>query len=451
MTVCHASSPPIPIAFAYRQHQRPSSAPSFIQCALTKQGHRFLSTLSVKAGDFSAAHKLTGKFVAGSPKSISLNVLSHLLSPETTHPHLTSHSLLLYSMIKEASWFEFNPKLVAALAALLDKQGRYSESEALISEAVSKLEHRHRELALFYCNLVESHSKQSSTHGFDSSYTQLYQLLRNSSSVYVKRRAFESMVGGLCTMDRPSEGESIMGEMRVDGLKPSVFEFRSVMYGYGRLGLLSDMLRIVHQMEDEGLVIDTICSNMVLSSYGAHNDLPQMVSWLQKMKTSSIPFSIRTYNTALNACPTISAMLQDLKNDNPLSMDELHATLKGNEVLLVKELEGSQVLEEAMVWDSSEVKLDLHGMHLGSAYLIMLQWMEEMQNRFRFNNDGKLVVPAEVVVVCGSGKHSNVRGVSPVKTMIKEMMVRMRSPMKIDRKNAGCFIAKGKSVKDWLC
>lgn len=356
----------------------------------------------------------------------------------------------LYSRIKEASWFEFNTKLVAALAALLDKQGRYDESEALISEAVSKLGHRQRELALFYCNLVESHSKQSSEHGFDSSYAHLYQLLRNSSSIYVKRRAFESMVGGLCTMDKPCQAESLMEEMRVKGLKPSVFELRSVMYGYGRLGLLRDMLRIVQQMESEGLEIDTVCSNMVLSSYGAHNELPQMVSWLQKMKASSIPFSIRTYNSVLNSCPTITAMLQDL-NDIPLSIDKLNAILEGDEALLVEELVGSQVLEEAMVWDSSEVKLDLHGMHLGSAYLIMLQWIEKTRNRFRSNDDGKLIVPAEVVVVCGSGKHSNVRGVSPVKTMIKEMMVRMRSPMKIDRKNAGCFIAKGRSVKDWLC
>ncbi|PON57217.1 Smr domain containing protein [Parasponia andersonii] len=425
---------------------------SAIQCALTKQGHRFLSTLSVNAGDPSAANKLIGKFVASSPKSISLNALSHLLSPDTTHPHLTSLSLLLYSRIKEASWFEFNPKLVAALAALLDKQGRYRESEALISEAVSKLGHRQRELARFYCNLVESHSKQSSNHGFDSSYTLLYQLLRNSSSAYVKRRAFESMVGGLCTMDRPVEAESLMEEMRVEGLKPWVFEFRSVIYGYGRLGLLREMLRIVHQMENEGLVIDTICSNMVLSSYGAHNELPQMVSWLRKMKTSTIPFSIRTYNSVLNSCPTITAMLQDLKkNDIPLSMGKLNAILEADEARLVQELVGSRVLEDAMVWDSLEVKLDLHGMHLGSAYLIFLQWMEEMQNRFKFNDDGKLVVPAEVVVICGSGKHSTLRGVSPVKTMIKEMMLRMRSPMKIDRKNAGCFIAKGRSVKDWLC
>lgn len=355
--------------------------------------------------------------------------------------------LQLYSKIREASWFEYSPKLVAALAALLDKQEKYSEAEALIAEAVSKLSHRQRELAVFYCSLVESHAKQSSEHGFDSSYTCLYQLLRDSSSAYVKRRAFETMVGGLCTMDRPREAERLMEEMRSTGLNPSVFEFRSVVYGYGRLGLWEDMLRTVHQMENEGLEIDTICSNMVVSSYGAHNELHQMVLWLRKMRTSSIPFSIRTYNSVLNWCPTIAAMLQNLK-EIPLSMEELNATLGGDEGLLVRELVGSSVLEEVLVWDSFGVKLDLHGMHLGSAYLIMLEWMEEMRCRF---NDGNHVMPAEVVVVCGSGKHSNVRGVSPVKILVKEMMVRMRSPMKIDRKNAGCFLAKGRTVKDWLC
>lgn len=333
------------------------------------------------------------------------------------------------------------------MAALLDKQGRHSESETLISETIAELGNRERDRALFYCQLVESHSKQNSSRGFERSYACLHRLLNSSSSVYVRRRAFESMVGGLCTMDRPIEAENLMEEMRVTGLKPSVFEFRSVMYGYGRLGLLKEMLRIVQQMDNEGLVIDTVSSNMVLSSLGIHNELSKMVLWLKKMKTLNIPFSTRTYNSVLNSCPTI---METLRNSDgiPVSMEELKRVLKGDEVLLVEELVGSRVLEEVMVWDSSEAKLDLHGLHLGSAYLMMLEWMEEMKCRFNSENH---VIPAEVTVVCGVGKHSNVRGVSPVKVMIKEMMARMRSPMRIDRKNTGCFIAKGRAVKDWLC
>ncbi|PRQ25035.1 putative Smr domain-containing protein [Rosa chinensis] len=435
------------VALPWR-HPPPQSKSSLqIQCALTKQGQRFLTKLAANAGDPSVANKLISKFLSSSPKSTALTTLSYLLSPHTTHPHLSSLALPLYSKITEASWFEWNPKLVAALVALLDKQGRHSQSEALISETISKLGARERELAQFHCQLVESHSKLSSKRGFDRAYTYLYQLLQNSSSVYVKRRAFESMVGGLCAMDRPREADDLIEEMRVKGLKASVFEFRSVVYGYGRLGMFEEMLKIVDQMEKQGFGDDTICSNMILSSYGAHNELAAMAMWLRKMKGSSVPFSIRTYNSVLNSCPTIMAMLQEPKAV-PCSVEELTGILDGDEALVVKELVGSAVVDEAMMWDSTEAKLDLHGMHLGSAYLVMLEWFEAMRCRF---DCGEYVVPAEVVVVCGLGKHSSVRGESPVKDLVKEMMRRMESPMRIDRKNVGCFIAKGRAVKDWLC
>ena len=337
--------------------------------------------------------------------------------------------------------------------ALLDKQGRYEESEKLISEAVSKIELRERELVLFYCNLVESHSKQGSKRGFDVSFTRLNRVVDDSSSVYVKQRGFEAMVSGLCEMGQVCEAEKVFDEMRVRGVKVSRFEFRCVLYGYGRLGLFEDMERVVNQMESEGFVVDTICCNMILSAYGCHCELARMVLWLRKMRASQISFSIRTYNSVLNSCPTImSIMAQEMETGVetlPLSIGELSGVLSGDEALVVKELvESNSVLEEVMTWDSLEGKLDLHGMHLGSCYLMMLKWMEELQNGFK---DGKYVIPREITLVCGLGKHSNVRGESPVKSLVRKMLVRLKSPMRNDRKNVGCFVAKGKVVRDWLC
>ena len=337
--------------------------------------------------------------------------------------------------------------------ALLDKQGRYEESEKLISEAVSKIELRERELILFYCNLVESHSKQGSKRGFDVSFTRLNRVVDDSSSVYVKQRGFEAMVSGLCEMGQVCEAEKVFDEMRVRGVKVSRFEFRCVLYGYGRLGLFEDMERVVNQMESEGFVADTICCNMILSAYGCHCELARMVLWLRKMRASQISFSIRTYNSVLNSCPTImSIMAQEMETGVetlPLSIGELSGILSGDEALVVKELvESNSVLEEVMTWDSLEGKLDLHGMHLGSCYLMMLKWMEELRNGFK---DGKYVIPREITLVCGLGKHSNVRGESPVKILVRKMLVRLKSPMRNDRKNVGCFVAKGKVVRDWLC
>ncbi|XP_059653899.1 pentatricopeptide repeat-containing protein At2g17033 isoform X2 [Cornus florida] len=410
----------LPLSWRYRHQQPPPPqvAPILTTlCFLSKQGKRLLSSLATTsaAGDSSAANRLIRKF--------------------------------FYMAITEASWFSWNPKLVAELIALLDKQGQLDKSQILVSETVSKLGFRERVLAQFYCYLIDSHSKHKSKQGFFDSCTRLKQLLSNSYSVFVKLRAYESMVGGLCVMDLPREAEGLVGEMRDLGLKPGVFEFRSLVHAYGRLGLFEDMKRSVVQMESEGFGIDTVCSNMVLSSFGAYTELSEMVSWLRRMKNSSVPFSARTYNSVLNSSPTIMSMLQEPKRV-PLSVAELTENLHGDDALLVHELIGSSVLEEAMEWDSLESKLDMHGMHLGCAYLIMLQWKEELHSRFHMKDS---VIPAEITVVCGSGKHSTVRGESPVKSLVKEMMLRMKCPMRIDRKNVGCFVGKGRVVKEWLC
>ncbi|KAG4209534.1 hypothetical protein ERO13_A03G206400v2 [Gossypium hirsutum] len=444
----------IPSSWNHHRRHCLRPTPPLIKCEsggvpLTKQAHRFFSSLTSTAAvdDLATANRLIKKFVASSPKSIALNALSHLLSPRNSHPHLSAIAFPLYTKISEASWYNWNPKLVADLVPLLDIQGKHDESQALISQVVSKIKFKERDLVQFYCNLIESCSKHESKQGFNDAYGYLSELVNNSSSMYVKKQGFKSMVSSLCEMGQPNEAENVVEDMIKNGVKPSLFELRFVLYGYGKMGFFEDMERMVKKMEIEGFGVDTISSNMILSSYGAYNALPKMVPWLQKMKALEIPFSIRTYNCVLNSCPMIMSFVRG-SGGFPVSVSELVNVLDEAEALLVKELvESSSVLDEAMEWDDLELKLDLHGMHSGSAYLIMLQWIEEMKSRFRVE---ECVVPAQITVVCGTGKHSSVRGESPVKTLSKAMMVQMKSPMRIDRKNIGCFIAKGQVVRNWL-
>lgn len=74
-------------------HFRPNL---LVKCTtLTKQSHRFFSTLATTAaaGDQSATNRLIKKFVASSPKSITLNVLSNIISSHTAQPGLCSVAL----------------------------------------------------------------------------------------------------------------------------------------------------------------------------------------------------------------------------------------------------------------------------------------------------------------------------------------------------------------------
>ncbi|KAF6135625.1 hypothetical protein GIB67_028196 [Kingdonia uniflora] len=427
-------------------HQPPLSS---LKCALTKQGHRLLSTLHT-ASTPSAADRLIRKFIASSSKTVALNALFHLLTTDINHH--SSLALPMYERISETSWFKWNPKLAASVIALLEKQGRFDEAQTLISESKRDLRFRGRDIALFYCDLIECHSKQGYKRGVYQTYACVKEVIRESelleSNVWsmVNQRVYECMINGLCTLGLPSDAEEMTEEMKVLGFKPSAFELRLIVLGYGRLGLFREMRGVLDEMEGFGYALDTICANMLLFSYGSNTELYQMVTWIQKMEKLNVPFSVRTYNSVLNSCPTIMLLLQDTKG-LLLSLEELMEKLQGDELLLVQALGRSAVLFETLKWCSTEGKLDLHGMHLGSAYLIMLQWIEELRLRFA---SGSSDVPAEIIVICGLGKHSTLMGESPVKALISEMLRRLSSPMKLARKKGGSFVAKGKAVREWL-
>ncbi|XP_057517259.1 pentatricopeptide repeat-containing protein At2g17033 [Amaranthus tricolor] len=422
-----------------------------IKCALTKQGNRFLTSISSSTLSYSIdpspTHRLIHKFVSTSSKSVSLTTLNHLISPRSAHSRLFFIVLPLYMKITQVSWFSWNSKLVASVIAFLYKQGQIEQAELLIAENISSFCSKERDLVAFYCNLIDSHAKLKSENGFCNTLAHLKEIASKSTSTYVRKRAYAAMVGGLCVMGRPHEARNLIAEMKQMGIRPSVFEFRSIVEGYGRIALFDEMLQSLSDMEKNGFALDMISLNMVLLSYGLHNELPRMVWWLQKAKGLGIRLSVRTYNSVLNSCPTVISLLRDIKTV-PVSLHELIRVLEGGEGLLVQELAQSLLVDEIIAWDRFESKLDMHGMHLSTSYIIMLQWMEALRKRF---TSGEYEVPAEITVVCGMGKRSSVRGESPVKTLVKEIVVRTRSPLRVDRKNIGCFVAKGRSVKEWLC
>ncbi|XP_068646471.1 pentatricopeptide repeat-containing protein At2g17033 [Aristolochia californica] len=411
----------------------PASSP---RCGLGKSGRRLLSVLD--STDAASSNRLIRKFIASSPKHLALDTLSHLLSKR-----LGSFALPMYRRISEASWYKWNPKLLAELVALLENQHRCEESQALMSNSLRNLPPL--DIGILYCELIESYAKNDLKQHALESFSRVKQIPSIPSSIH--RQAHGALITGLCFLQLPEEAERIVQVMENEGSKPTPFELRAILLSYGRLGLFKEMKRIINQMAE----LDIVSANMVLSCFGQRHELSKMLHWLQEMRQFRIDFSLRTYNSVLNACPEISSIVQDPRS-LPLSMEELFEQLEKTrlaqaEMLLIKELIQSNVLAQSLKWSDSEGKLDLHGMHLGSAYLILLQWVEELRHRLCVGE----VSPVEISVVCGSGKNSSIRGESPVKKLVSELMFQMNSPLKIDRKNVGRFVAKGKAAKQWLC
>ncbi|RYR04999.1 hypothetical protein Ahy_B06g084825 [Arachis hypogaea] len=121
--------------------------------------------------------------------------------------------------------FTRNPTIVSDPAVLLDQLGRYEETKVLVFEATSKLESRNRELVLFYCILLEAHSKRGSPKGFDVAYCYMNKFFR-----------FLSIWLVVCVqMNRSREAEDLVEDLRGNSgaINPSAFELKSIMYGYG--------------------------------------------------------------------------------------------------------------------------------------------------------------------------------------------------------------------------
>lgn len=245
-----------------------------------------------------------------------------------------------------------------------------------------------------------------------------------------------------------AEAEEALREMVSLGHKPDAFQFGLVAKCYGKAGQLAEMERVIASMSDAGIRLGTGAANIVLSCYSACRDHGKMLMWLKRMRKLRIAPTTKAYNFVLNSCTTVVKMARELGPSLPLSSAQLVKKLRSGspwpaEADVVQELlAASSVLDKAMNWSENEVKLNLHGFSVTSAYVLMLQWVDAIK--------GGRALPLEVSVVCGVGKHSDVRGEPKVRELAQEVLSRTGSPLRLSARNKGRLVAKRDRVKQWL-
>ncbi|KAI4965399.1 hypothetical protein ZWY2020_054666 [Hordeum vulgare] len=163
-------------------------------------------------------------------------------------------------------------------------------------------------------------------------------------------------------------------------------------------------------------------ANIVLSCYSACREHGKMLAWLKKMRSCAAP-TTKAYNFVLNSCPTVVSMARELGPSLPLSAAQLVRKLKSAspwpaEVEVVQELlAASSVLNKAMVWSETEVKLNLHGFSITSAYVLMLQWVDAVRG-------GRIAIGS----VCRAPGSTVTPEASPKRELAQEVLSRMGSP-----------------------
>ncbi|CAN6236919.1 unnamed protein product [Urochloa humidicola] len=395
---------------------------------------RLMSELerTVTAG---AAERVIRNYVGTKSERAALAALSRLL--------MDSDPLAIpfYEAVTQARWFKWSSIHASAVAALLEANGSTGESRSLISDSISQHLQSTNEVALFYCDLMAAFSARGLKDRAVDFYTEL------RSMPLTGHKAYTAMIKSLCLMGLATEAEEALKEMVSFGYQPEAFQFGLVAKCYGKSGSLVEMERVIASMSDSGIRLGTGAANIVLSCYSSCRNHSKMLAWLKKMRKLRIAPTTKAFNFVLNSCPTLALVVQDLDPSLPLTTTGLVKKLKSASKLASEAevvhmlLASSSVLDKAMEWSEAEVKLNLHGFSIVAAYVLILQWVDVIKGR---------PLPLEVSVVCGIGKHSDVRGEPKVRELAQEVLSRMESPLRLSTRNKGRLVAKRDRVMQWL-
>lgn len=396
---------------------------------------------------------LSRLLIDSDPLAIPVSPLQFHLEPcSSPGGNLFKSRLQFYEAVTQARWFKWSSIHAAGVAALLEATGGAEESRSLVAGSAARLQCP-SEVALFYCDLMAAFSSRGLNRRAMDFYAQLRAmpppaLSGSGAGGGGGGRIYMAMIKSLCLMGLAAEAEEALREMVSLGHKPDAFQFGLVAKCYGKAGQLAEMERVIASMSDAGIRLGTGAANIVLSCYSACRDHGKMLMWLKRMRKLRIAPTTKAYNFVLNSCTTVVKMARELGPSLPLSSAQLVKKLRSGspwpaEADVVQELlAASSVLDKAMNWSENEVKLNLHGFSVTSAYVLMLQWVDAIK--------GGRALPLEVSVVCGVGKHSDVRGEPKVRELAQEVLSRTGSPLRLSARNKGRLVAKRDRVKQWL-
>lgn len=248
----------------------------------------------------------------------------------------------------------------------------------------------------------------------------------------------------------PHEAHLFLSEMKREGFKASLDDYKTLLHAYGRDGYLADMEMLVEQISKAGLKLDKTGYNMLLSAYGQARKFDLVVETLEKMKRLNISCSVNSRNAISKSCPSVISLfaeLQDVPPNSAALCNEFESReVSEGELMVIKELLILGVPPECVKYLEDAWELDLHHMFMGTANIALFLWLQQLKARCI----GGVKFPAEVRVVTGWGKHSDVEGKSVVKENVAEFLERMKSPFRVDSQNRGVMTARGSSLQTWL-
>ncbi|KAG0563188.1 hypothetical protein M758_8G009500 [Ceratodon purpureus] len=352
--------------------------------------------------------------------------------------------LPMYEAVRKGARYKWDANLHARIVAMVSKGKQTFADSSHILEPLEILSPKQR--AELECALIESYISQDLVNQAYEAFHRLCELpLAKSRSL-----GYRALVRAYSAAEKPVEAEKTLMELKSLGCPPTVDDYKALLLGFGKLGMLTDMERIAADCRKTGMKLDTAGFNMMISAYCYAGMLERMVEIYLQMEEAGIRPSLVSWNALTKACPTLVAV--GVEGTGALASPQTLCNRLQNERASSEELNIVQFLlaqglpSESVTFSSDIWQLDLHKMSVGTASIVLPLWLSSLRDRFQ-RNDG---CPVEVRLVTGWGKHSKSDFKAPVRKMIMTELLALKSPFKADSENRGAFITRGPSLKQWL-
>jgi pentatricopeptide repeat protein len=214
--------------------------------------------------------------------------------------------LQMYKMVRDAVWYKWDARLHARIVALLAKDG---QSNAAMLQDLPEVQEflSLAQRADLGCALIESYARC----GLQSHALAAFQDLQSLPLARAVPFAYKTLIRAYCVLDLPSEAEQFLREMQVAGYQPSGDEYKSLLHGFGRNGMLREMEMLACEMCNQGVALDTAGFNMIISSYGQAGQHDKMVEVVDRMIAAGVEPNLVSWNALTKACPSLITAFSD--------------------------------------------------------------------------------------------------------------------------------------------
>ena len=208
----------------------------------------------------------------------------------------------MYEAVRKGVGYKWDAKLHARVVAIVSKDKQMFGNSSHILELQETLSPKQK--VELECALIESYLSQGLVNQAHEAFHRLCELpLAKSRSL-----GYRALVRAYSAAEKPVEAEKMLMELKSLGCTPSVEDYKALLLGFGKLGMLTDMERIADDLQKKGTKLDTAGFNVMISAYCYAGMLERMVDIFLQMDEAGVSPSLVSWNALTKACPTLTAM-----------------------------------------------------------------------------------------------------------------------------------------------